>query len=193
MSFLKFKVLVAAAAALMLAVPVFAQNEGQGQGRALLTVIPKAKSGAADLTQQDLSLTVNGKSADITRLTSFPNPGDRLEVVVMIDSGSRTSLGTQLNDISDFVKSLPPNAKVAIAYMDNGVAELTGPLTSDHQAALKGLHVPIGIPGENASPYFCLSDLAKHWPSQDRGARREVVMITAGIDYYELRFDPQDP
>lgn len=182
-----------AAAALLTAVPVRAQNEGQGQGRALLTVIPKAKNGTTNLSQQDLSLKVNGQPASIIGVNAFQNPGDRLEVVVMIDSGARTSIGTQLNDIADFIKNLPPNAKVSIAYMQNGIAEMTGPLTTDHQAALKGLHIPAGIPGENAGAYFCLSDLAKHWPSNDRGARREAVMITDGIDYYEPRFDPEDP
>lgn len=192
MSFLKFKVLVAAAA-LLVATPMFAQNEGQGQGRALLTVVPKDKSGSSNLTQQDLSLKINGQPANITRLTPFRNPGDRLELVIMIDSGARTSLGTQMNDIKDFVNNLPPNAKVSIGYMENGITRLSGPLTSDHQAALKGLHIPIGMVGENAGAYFCLSDLAKHWPSNDPGARREVVMITDGIDYYEPRFDPEDP
>lgn len=182
------------AAALLMAAPVFAQNtETQGQGKALLTVIPKGKSDTSNLTQQDVSLKVNGKEANITRLTSYRNPGDRLEVVIMIDSGSRTSIGTQLSDISDFIKNLPPNAKVTIGYMENGVTQLSGPLTTDHQAALKGLHLPVGIVDEDASPYFCLSDLAKHWPSNDSGARREVVMITDGFDYYYPSMDLQDP
>lgn len=192
MSFLKFKVLVAAAA-LLVATPMFAQNEGQGQGRALLTVVPKDKSGSSNLTQQDLSLKINGQPANITRLTPFRNPGDRLELVIMIDSGARVSLGLQMNDIKDFINHLPPNAKVSIGYMENGITRLSGPLTSDHQAALKGLHIPVGIVGENAGAYFCLSDLAKHWPSNDPGARREVVMITDGIDYYQPHFDPEDP
>jgi hypothetical protein len=58
---------------------------------------------------------------------------------------------------------------------------------------LKGLRIPSGSPGENASAYVCLSDLAKHWPSQDRSARRIVVMITDGVDYYNPRYDPEDP
>jgi len=55
--------------------------------------------------------------------------------------------------------------------------------------------VPLGggEAGISASPYFCLSDLAKNWPSSDTHARREVVMITDGVDYYELRYDPDDP
>ena len=77
--------------------------------------------------------------------------------------------------------------------MDSGTARLTGPLTTDHQAALKGLHIPAGFVGQDASPYFCLSDLAKHWPSNDPNARREVVMVSDGVDYYYRRYDPDDP
>ena len=77
--------------------------------------------------------------------------------------------------------------------MENGRAGLAGSLTADHAQALKGLRLPSAEPGENASPYFCLSDLAKHWPSDDREARRAVIMITDGVDNYERRYDPQDP
>lgn len=183
-----------AAGALLLAAPLLmAQaNEDQGKGQAIVTVLPSHGDEApANLNAQDLMLKVNGKAATVTNFTPLRN--GPLEVVIMIDSGARTSMATQLSEIGDFVKNLPPDAKVAIAYMENGVASMTGPLTTDHNAALKGLHIPAGVPGEDASPYFCLSDLAKHWPSQDRSARREVVMITDGVDYYDPRFDPQDP
>jgi hypothetical protein len=111
----------------------------------------------------------------------------------MLDSGARSSIGTQLSEIADFIKTLPPEAKVTVAYMENGIARLSGPLTTDHNAAVKSLHLPIGGPGQDASPYFCLSNLATHWPSNDRTARREVVMISDGVDYYDAHFDPEDP
>jgi hypothetical protein len=98
-----------------------------------------------------------------------------------------------LTEIESFVNEMPKNTKIAIAYMDNGRAVFTGPLSSDPEQVLNGLHLPGGAPGQNGSPYFCLSDLAKHWPAQDRTARREVVMITDGVDYYNLRYDPEDP
>jgi hypothetical protein len=116
-----------------------------------------------------------------------------VELVVLIDGSARTSLGRQMEDIEKFVKSLPPNIRATIGYMENGNAELSGPLTADHEAVLRGLHLPVGSRGSNASPYFCLSDLAKRWPSQDRTARREVVMVTDGVDEYNRRYDPEDP
>ncbi len=58
---------------------------------------------------------------------------------------------------------------------------------------LRALHLPGGTPGSSASPYFCLSELAQHWPSSDRGARRVVVMLTDGVDNYEPRLNLDDP
>ncbi len=188
-----------AAALLLTVAPLFAQaqeaqSENQGQGQAVITVIPKGKDATAPtLSQQDLTLTVNGKNANITRLTPANSRTGALEIVVMLDSGARTSLSSQLPDISKFISSLPPDARVSVGWMENGVTKLAGPLTTDHQAALSGLHIPSGFVGQDASPYFCLSDLAKHWPSNDPNARREVVMISDGADYYYRSYDMNDP
>lgn len=178
---------------LLAAMPVLAASPSrQGNGTAVVTLLPNKNTPAPNVPQQDLSARVNGKSANITGWK--PLQDSPTELVVLIDSAARTSLGTQISDIQHFVRSLPPNVKATIAYMQNGRAALTGPLTSDRAQTLKGLHIPTGgVPGVSASPYFCLSDLASQWPSEDRAARREVVMITDGVDYYDLRYDPEDP
>lgn len=198
---MRFPILKAGlAAALLLAAAAYpaqaqqAQTENQGQGRALITVLPKGNDASApQLSQQNLSITVGGKNANITQVTHASGPNGALELVIMLDAGATTSLGTQMSDIRNFVNSLPPDARVTLAWMQNGVAHLTGPLTTDHQAALHGLHIPSGFVMEDASPYFCLSDLAKHWPSSDPHARREVVMISDGADYYYRSYDLNDP
>jgi hypothetical protein len=77
--------------------------------------------------------------------------------------------------------------------MQNGRAAFAQNLTADHALAAKAIRLTGGSPGSNASPYFCLSDLAKHWPSEDPKNRREVVMVTDGVDRYNLRYDPEDP
>jgi len=183
-----------AAGAMMVAAPAFPQNENEGRGQAVVTVLPAHDDATApSLSLQTLAIKVNGKDSTITNLTPLRGQNDRTELVVLIDSGARASLGTQLSEITNFVKTLPPQTKVSIAWMVNGAAQLATPLTTDCQEALKGVHVPSGFPGGNASPYFCLSSLAKSWPSNDRSARRVVVMITDGIDYYNPRYDPEDP
>jgi hypothetical protein len=183
------------AAALLLAAQAFSQGrDNTGQGRAVVTVLAKQHGEPpASVSQQDVSIKVNGKPSVVASWAPLRGPDARLELVILIDSSSRTSLGSQYSDIEHFVNGLPPNAKVGIAYMLNGSAVFAGPLSADHAQALRALHLPGGSPGSSASPYFCLSELAKHWPSGDRGARREVVMVTDGVDNYERRFDPDDP
>ncbi len=176
--------------------PAFAAAPNtDGQGRAVVTVMPK--KGDEMLTPipvEDLKLKVGGKMSDVTKWEPLAGAAHRIEVVLLVDDGARASLGTQISYIQHFIQNLPPQAAVAIAYMDNGQAVLTEPLTTDHALALRALRLPAGgSPGISASPYFCLSDLAKHWPSQDPQARREVVMITDGVDNYEMRYDPEDP
>jgi hypothetical protein len=183
-----------AAGAVLTAGAALAQGENQGQGQAVVTVLPAhGNETPANLSQQDLTIKVNGKESSITNWIPLRGANDKLEMVVLIDGAARTSMATQMGDISSFVKGLPANAKVAIAYMENGQAAMTGPLTTDHAQALRGLHIPGGPAGASASPYFCLSDMARRWPSNDRGARREVVMITDGVDNYDRRYDPEDP
>jgi hypothetical protein len=174
--------------------PALAQGEKEGQGQVTVTVLPKNPGDAAPtVTPKDLNLKVNGKEARITNFEFHRSPNDAVELVILIDGSARSSLGTQMDEIGRFVKSLPPNIKATIGYMQNGNAALAGPLSSDHDAVIRGIHLPGGSVASNGSPYFCLSDLAKRWPSMDTAARREVVMITDGVDEYNRRFDPEDP
>jgi hypothetical protein len=177
-----------------LVAPAFAATTEQGQGQAVITVMPKNIDATnLNIGPQNLEVKVDGKQSNVTNFVSAKGPNSPLELVILIDSSARVSLGTQLSDIAGFVKEMPKNARIAIAYMENGRAALTGPLSSDPAQVLNGLHLPGGGAGVSSSPYFCLSDLAKNWPSHDATARREVVMITDGIDYYDVRLDPNDP
>jgi hypothetical protein len=145
------------------------------------------------LQQQDLTVQVGGKSANVTDLVALRGDRAGLELVILIDGSARTSLGRQMGDIEHFVQSLPPTTAIGIAYMQNGNAVFSQPFTTDKAKALGSLHLPGGSAGSSASPYFCLSDLAKRWPSNNRDNRREVVMVTDGVDPYNLRFDPENP
>jgi len=179
---------------MLLSASAFAQGEKDGQGQAVVTIMPKHDGDQApNLSTQDLTIKVNGKDTKVTNLESLRSATDPIELVVLIDSSARTSLGRQFEDIEQFVNTLPPNVRVTIGYMMNGNSNLTGPFTADHAAVLRGLHLPIGGAGVDGSPYFCLSDLAKRWPSRETNVRREVVMVTDGVDEYERRYDPEDP
>jgi hypothetical protein len=183
-----------AAGVLLSAASAFPQAEKEGQGQVIVTILPKNASDAApSVSPQELSIKVNGKDAKVAGFEALKGAKNPVELVILIDGSARSSIGRQLGDMEQFVNNLPPNVRSTIGYMQNGNTEFTGPLTADHAAVLKGLHITGGAPGSNGSPYFCISDLAKRWPSQDRSARREVIMITDGVDDYNRRYDPDDP
>jgi hypothetical protein len=177
--------------------PMFAQ-EGEVPAQTVVTVMPKGNvptgTQAPAATQTSLKVSVNEKP---TPVTSFvPLRGDRagLELVVLIDDSARTRLAQQFSSLKAFINSLPAQTQVGVAQMENGRAVFHQNLTADHEAVANALRIPFGSAGSSASPYFCLSDLAKHWPSADPDNRREVLMITDGIDLYNgRRFDPEDP
>jgi len=179
---------------MLAAVPAFASSENQqGQGQAVITVLPAKNAAPAAVKPQDLSLKVNGKATSITNVEPLKGANSKVEVVVLIDDSARAGLGNQIKDVANFIKTLPPNAAATVGYMVNGRAALTGPLTMNRDQVVKSLRVPMSVPGVNASPYFSLDALAKSWPSNDSDARREVVMITNGVDNYDRGFDPYDP
>jgi len=172
--------------------PLSAQETSTG--RAIVTVNTKGAEDATTVPKQTISLYENRKPQDVAGWVPLRGERSGLQLVVLLDDSSRGSLGLQLNDIRTFLNGLPPNAQVAIGYMRNGTPNLVQNFTSDHAQAAKSLRLPSGNAGINGSPYFCLSDLVKHWPGGDSNVRREVIMVTDGVDRYSgARFDPENP
>lgn len=114
-----------------------------------------------------------------------------LELMILLDDGSNTTLGTQLDDLRNFINTQPDTTTVGVAYMRDGVAQVVQNLTGDHALAAKALRLPVGLRGVNGSPYFSLTDLVKRWPAST--ARRAVVMATDGIDRNYGTGDLQNP
>jgi hypothetical protein len=157
----------------------------------LVTVEARRGSEVPSVGREDV-MVYEGHDRD--RVTDWaPAEGDRagLELFILLDDASGVSLGTQLEELRQFINSQAASTKIGVAYMQDGAAKVAQGLTSDHTLAAKALRLPIGIAGINASPYFSLSDLIKHWPGST--ARREVLMISDGIDDYYGSGDLQDP
>jgi hypothetical protein len=175
------------AGALLIAAQAFAQSDS-GAGHAVVTILAKHNEAVPNIPQQDMSAKVNGKDAAITGWAPFKGPNDGMELIVLIDSSAR-NLGRQFDEMKQFVQNLNPDTKVAIGYMQNGYAAMAGPFSTDHKQIIAEFHLPAG-PGTN--PYFTLSDLSHKWPSQDRKVRREIILLSDGVDPENPHFDPED-
>jgi len=160
-----------------------AQNPTVGDERAVITILPAGPNAQdAQVSLQDLVLKVNGKKIAPTGLTPLRGDQDRTEIVILIDGSARSNLSLQFNDISRFASEIPANTKIALGYMENGRAVLESQLSSDPAHLTNALRIPAGAANQTAGPYFCLSDLAAHWPSSDSGARRIAILVTDGLD-----------
>jgi hypothetical protein len=83
-----------------------------------------------------------------------------------------------------------------VGYMENGTVRVASPFSTDRAATAQSIRLPMGLPGESASPYFCLSEFVKNWPEGESRApkARIVMMITNGVDPYNgsTRMSNQD-
>ena len=168
------------------------QETPSGNSARLLVTVEPRKGNDVPVINRDDVMVFEGKDRDqVTEWTPAQGDNAALELYILIDDSSSTSLGSQLQEIQQFVNSQPASAKVGIAYMQNGIARIAQELTADHARAAKALRLPMAESGVNASPYFSLSDLVKHWPASH--ARHEVLMVSDGIDRYYGIGDLQDP
>lgn len=148
----------------------------------VVTVEARHGSIPPEISREDVMVYQGHDRDKVTDWVPLQGGQAALELFILLDDSSNTSLGSQLEDLRQFIAAQPATSKVGVAYMRDGGARVEQNLTTDHAQAAKALRLPLGQAGVNASPYFALTDLIKRWPEST--ARREVLMITDGIDRY---------
>jgi len=147
-------------------------------------------------TAKDITIKVDNRAAQLLNLAAVPPSG--AQVALLIDDGLRTRIGSELDNLKNFLISLPEGTEVFVGYMQNGrvvSGSDNSVFTTDRAAAANGLRLSMGLRGASASPYFCLSDFVKNWPPSAEGQQsaqsrqfthkaRIVLMITNGVDPY---------
>ncbi len=156
----------------------------------LVTLEPRGGRAIPAVEQQDISVREGKDKRPVTEFTSVKN-GDT-QLMLLIDDSSRGTFGTEIATLKQFITSLPPNFSVAVAYMRNGMAQLTQNFTSDHTAAANSVRLTIGPAGADVSPYDSLTDAARKWP-QPGAQRKEVLMIGSGIEALGGGYYPDNP
>ncbi len=177
-------------ALLSLGMMAYAQ-EGPLPTQVLVTVESKD---APKLVASDLTLDLRSGKQPPSSLTPVLPQG--AQIALLIDDGLRTSVARELNTLRAYITNLPAGTEIFIGYMSNGRVMQASPFTTDHAAAAATLRIPFGSPGISASPYFCLSDFVKSWPTEGFGGgpsvrkTRFVMMITNGVDPYNGSTSP---
>lgn len=146
----------------------------------VVTVKPHRGDSAPAMAANDVQVFQRGKQAAVTSFVPLQGDKAGLQLYILIDETSRDSIGLHFNAISDFIKEQPASTAIGIGYMRNGMVVDAQGLTKDHALAVKALRLPLGAGVGYTSPYLALTDLMKKWPVTED--RREIVMITSGID-----------
>jgi hypothetical protein len=145
----------------------------------VVTLEPRSGKSIPAIEKHDISVREGKDQRPVTEFTSLKTADTQL--MLLIDDSSRGTFGTEISTLKQFILGLPPNFSVAVAYMRNGMAQLTQNFTLDHNAAANGIRLTIGPSGADVSPYDSLSDAAHKWP-QPGAQRKEVLMIGSGIE-----------
>lgn len=141
-----------------------------------------------------LTVQVNDHKEALTAWTPVA-PGNA-QVALLIDDGLRESVGREMDNLRSFIRGLPPGVEVMVGFMQYGQVVSDQPFSSDHELIASEIHLPTGMPGMSASPYLCLSDFVKKWPSSGSSSSmggasissqhkaRFVLMVSNGVDPY---------
>lgn len=172
-------------ALLCLSRPLVAQDARTEEGtpvQVIVSIEPKKGNEIPEITKHDI---IVHQGHDVRPVTDFvPAAGDRsaLSLAILIDDSAAASIGIQLNDLRKFIQEQPRTTLIAVGYMQNGTVAVAQNFTPDHVAAAKSIRITQSFFGAEASPYLSLSDFIKRWPANPTISRREVLMITSGID-----------
>jgi hypothetical protein len=163
--------------------PLAAQNAASSTGvpvHMVVTVEAHHGTEVPAINREDV-MVYQGRDRDkVTDWVALQGDHAGLELFVLIDDASSTSLGSQLEDLRQFITSQPASTAIGVGYMQDGVTRIQQNFTNDHALAAKALRLPLGNAGASASPYDSLVDLIKRWPESP--VRHEILMVSDGID-----------
>jgi hypothetical protein len=145
-----------------------------------VTVEPRHDKETPVLNREDVMVFQKKERLRVTNLVPCRAENAALELFVLVDDASGWSLGSQLNDLRQFIETQPPTTAIGIGYMRNATVDVLQDPTTDHAKAAQALRLPFGSGGVMPSPFLSLSDLIKRWPASR--ARHEVLLVTSGID-----------
>jgi hypothetical protein len=113
-----------------------------------------------------------------------PLRGERgaLQLFILMDDASHANVGSQFEEIKAFISSQAATTAVGVGYMRDGTVDIAQDLTTEHELAARALRLPMGNLGAFASIYLSIEELIKRWPESP--VRREVIVISDGIDYF---------
>jgi hypothetical protein len=169
--------------ALTLAAPIARSQENEGAVQVHVVITNQAVRGDSEMTalqQGDVKVKQGKNFLKVTQLIPAQGDNTALQMFILIDDTLDSRIGSNLNEIRDFITAQPASTVIAIGYMANATVQVVQDFTADHTLAANAIRQPRGRLSSMDSPYLSLISLVKGWSQQN--VRREVLMLTDGLD-----------
>lgn len=128
----------------------------------------------------DIVLKENDVDQTILSIRSVSNTPLSLAVLIQDDLSSRVNL--QLKDIADFIKTLPADSRVMVAYLRGGTLQVRQKFTQDLDKAAESLRIVVSNSSvAPRNPYDGVIEAMKRFEGLPNG-RRAVLLISDGLD-----------
>jgi hypothetical protein len=135
-----------------------------------------------EIRKEDVQVYQGRERRQVADWTPLRGETAALQLFILLDDSSNPNIGSQYGEIRSFIESQPPTTAVGVGYMRDGTVDITQNLTTEHDLVARALRLPMGNLGAFASIYLSIVDLIKRWP--ETPVRREIVIISDGIDYF---------
>jgi hypothetical protein len=153
-------------------------SSGEVPVQMVVTVEARHATEVPSLKSEDFLAYRGHERLRVTDVVPLQGEHAALELFLLIDDASSSSLGSQIGDLRKFVEAQPATTAIGIGYMRNGTFSVVQNFTGDHAGAAQTVRLPFSSGG--VSPWLSLSDLIKRWPGNL--SRRAVVLVSSGFD-----------
>ena len=157
--------------------------EGAPVGITVTAEMKHNKGDVPNLQKEDFMVYQGRERRPVLSAVLQGEQNSPLDFYVLIDENTSQSISLDYKSLSAFLRELPADSRVGVFYALNGSANPGLEPTTDHEAAIKALRLPLGRIGAGGGFFLSLEDLAKRMPF-DPGRRRAVLLLSSGIDLY---------
>lgn len=125
----------------------------------------------------------DGDEQTILSIRSVTNTPLHLAVLIQDDLSSGVNL--QLEEIKKFIRNLPPDSRVMVAYLRSGANQIRQKFTTDLEKAASSLRIVGGTAAvAPSSPYEGVQQALQRFDALPTG-RRAILLVSDGLDVSE--------
>ena len=173
-------------------ISVSAQKANQDDQRVRTVTIPISLFTKEELRTGQISefieagfIGVKENGQDSTILSIRTVASTPIHIAILIQEDLVGGFNLQLKEISNFIRTLPADSRVMVAYMRSGSLDVRQRFTTDLDKAAASLRIVSGSDSfAPRSPYGSVDELLNKFESLPTG-RRAIMLFSDGVDPYD--------